>query len=241
MANNTQMKNLLVPDDIIRSIKDKNNKTLLGKTFATISNERIFMSTTNVSYVVDHIYLLHRQNGGTSSKRMFERAIPSIMKLWAAQQNLDSFEGWNNYHWVLTMDYINKKFIREHSSYYTVPGADTNVFKAHVPVGTINEFDGKTHVSKKYDEMTAADYQNLDVYGPMEVFTQNKEVYRYKNQIPVWQRSMNKHHFSRENEGLRSNNWARSSLEVPIRGYGGQDNIISTTGQYKEPIAWVEF
>lgn len=234
------MKNLLVPEDIIRSVKDEKNKTLLGKTYAAISNERAFMSLSNIEYIVKHIYLLHRKNGGTSSRNIFEKALPSIMKLWAAEENLDSFEGWNNYHWVLTMDYINKKFIKDHASFYTVQGADTNVFKMHVPVGTLNEFDGKTHQTKKYDQMTAADYQNLDVYGPMEAFTQNKEVYRYKNKIPVWQRSMNKHHFSRENEGFRSNNWARASLEVPVRGYGGQPNITEATRKYEDPMHWVD-
>ncbi len=233
------MKCLLVPEDIIRSVKDEKNMTLPGVNFAAISNEQVFNSKSNVEYVTKHMFLKHKYNGGFISRDIFSKAMPLIMKTWSVTQNLDSFEGWNNYNYILTLDYINDKFINDHKEYYTMQGADTNVFKAQVPVGHMNEFDGKVYEKKKYDEMTAQDYQNLDVYGPMQVFTQNSENNRYKNQIPVWQRSMNIRPYSKENEGLASNSWARSSLETPIRGYK-MDKIIATTGR-ENALSWTNF
>jgi hypothetical protein len=237
--NNTQIKSLLVPEDIIRSVKDEKNRTLQGLNFAAISNEKVFNSQSNVIYITKHMYLKHRYNGGVMPRDVFTKAMPLIMKTWSVKQNLDSFEGWNNYHYILTLDYINDKFIKDHKEYYTIQGSDTNVFKAEVPVGHMNEFDGKVYEKKKYDEMTAQDYQNLDVYGPMQAFAQNKEKNRYKNKIPVWQRSMNIRQYSKENEGLASNSWARASLEVPIRGYK-MDNIVATTGREKD-LSWTNF
>ena len=235
--NNTQMKCLLVPEDMINSVKDKKNRALQGIDYTAISNEIVFNSRSNVAYITKHMYLKHRNNGGNIPKDLFSQAMPSIMKTWSVEQNLDSYEGWNNYNYILTLDYINDKFVNDHKDYYSVQGSDTNVFKAVVPVGYMNEFDGKVYESKKYDEMTAEDYQNLDVYGPMQAFTQNSEKNRYKNKIPTWQRSMNIRQYSTENEGLSSNTWERASLEVPIRGYGGQPNIIATTEKNQE-LSW---
>jgi hypothetical protein len=237
--NNTQMKILLVPEDIIRSVKDEKNRTLPGVNFAAISNEEVFNSQSNVTYVTKHMYLKHRYNGGFTPRDVFEKAIPLIMKTWSIKQNLDSFEGWNNYHYILTLDYINDKFIKDHKEYYTVQGSDTNVFKIQVPVGHMNEFDGKVYEKKKYDEMTAQDYQNLDVYGPMQAFTQNSEKNRYKNKIPTWQRSMNIRQYSKDNEGLASKSWSRASLSTPIRGYN-MKNIVATTGREND-LSWTDF
>lgn len=233
------MKSLLVPEDIIRSVKDEKNLTLPGVNFAAISNEKVFNSTSNVDYITKHMYLKHSYSGGVTPQGVFTKAIPLMMMNWSVTQNLDSFEGWNNYHYILTLDYINDKFIKDHKEYYTVEGSDTNIFKVEVPVGHMNEFDGKVYEKKKYDEMTAQDYQNLDVYGPMQVFTQNGEKNRYKNKIPTWQRSMNIRQYSKENEGLASNSWARASLVVPIRGYK-MENIIATTGREKS-LEWTDF
>jgi len=235
------MKNLLVPEDIIRSVKDERNKTLPGKTYTAISNERTFMSAPNVTYITKYMYLKHRKNGGTSPRNLYESSMPSLMKAWSVTENLDSFEGWNNYHWILTMDYINNKFIEDHKDYYTVQGSDTNVFKAHVPVGHQNEYDGVVYETKKMDEFNHLDMQNYDVWDKMQAFTQNKKVYRNNNEFPVWQTSTQTRHYSRENEGLQSDSWARASLETPQRGYGGgMDHILEGCGKYKD-LSWTNF
>lgn len=235
------MKNLLVPEDIIRSVKDEKNKVLPGKNYSAISNEKTFMSPVNVKYITKYMYLKHRQNGGKSPRVLFEKSIPLMMKSWSVKENLDSFEGWNNYHWVLTMDYINDKFMKDHKEYYTMQGSDTNVFKAHVPVGHQNEYDGVVYETKKLDEFNHIDMQNYDVWGKVEAFTQNKSVYRYKNSIPFWQSSVHTRNYSLENEGLRSNSWARASLETPQRGYAtGMDHITATTGREKD-LSWTDF
>lgn len=242
MSNNTKIKVLLVPEDIIRSVKDENNKTI-SEAFSSINNEKVFMSQSNVRYLIKHMYILHRKNEGKHNKNIFDKNVPYLMKQWALKENLNSFEGLNNFHWVLTMDYINQKFVKDNKKYFDTGIPETNVFRTKELVGNFNEFDGNTLVKKKYDEMTAEDYRTLDVYGPVKVFTQNKGVYRNENKIPVWQRSMNIRHYSKDNEGLHSCNWARASLEVPIRGYGGQPDIVGSIGQYNEPKLsnWVEF
>lgn len=235
--NNVTMKCILVPEEVIRSVKDEKNKTILGVDYSAISNMRAFMLRENVAYISKHMYLLHRHNGGRMAEGLFMRAVPELMRIWGMKENLDMFDG--GFNWVLTLDYINNKFVKDHVEYYTSEGSDTNVFQAVMPVGTINEYDGKRVRSKLYKEMTAADYQNLDVYGKVQtVVSSDSGPYRNKNRIPINQRSMSKRPFSRENEGLRSENWARASLEAPIRGYD-MTSILANTGRYNN-LDWVD-
>lgn len=235
--NNVTMKCILVPEDIIRSVKDEKNKPLVGIDYSTMSNSNMFLMRSNVAYICKHIYGLHRQYGGRLPEYLYVEAIPEMMRMWAIKENLDSFEG--GFNWVLTLDYINNKFVDDNLEYYAQEGVDTNVFRTIAPVGTMNEYDGKKYQSKKYREMTAADYQTLDVYGPLKTYISNDGPYRNGNKFPVNQRSVNKRQFSRENDGLRSENWARASLEVPIRGYD-MSTIIEQTGKYND-LSWTEF
>lgn len=234
------MKSLLVPEDIIRSVKDEKNRTLPGRDYSTISNEKMFLSRGNAAYLAKHMFLKHSFNGGQTQQDIFYKAVPRLMMIWSIKENLDDFEGHNNYHWVLTLDYINNKFVKDHKPYWHVQGAETNVFKAKALTGSINEFDGRDIHIKKYDEMTAADYQNLDVWEEQSTYLNNNAPYRNKNKIPFYQQTMRTRLLDRENEGLRSNSWARASLEVPIRGYGGQPHIIATTGREKD-LEWTNF
>ena len=232
------MKCVLVPEDIIRSVKDERNRPVAGRDYSAMANSALFMCEKNVTYLFRHIYLKHCQNGGSTPEELFRRAMPELMRDWGLKENIDSFDG--GFNWVLTLDYLNNKFVRDHADYYTIEGADTNVFKAVVPVGTMNEYDGLVYSSKQYKEMTAADYQNLDVYGPLQTFVSSASgPYRNANRIPVNQRSMNTRQFSRENDGLRSEHWARASLEAPIRGYD-MSQIMANTGRYND-LDWTEF
>ena len=236
--NNVTMKCILVPEEVIRSVKDENNKTILGKDYSAVGNSWVFLLKENVAYISKYIYMMHRQNGGRMSQGLFMKAVPELMRMWSIKENVDMFEG--GFDWALTLDYLNNRFVDDHKSYYATDGADTNVFQAIIPVGTVDEYGGKVYESKKYDEMTAFDYQNLDVYGPMRTFVSDVSgPYRNKNRIPVNQKSMNTRQFSRENEGLRSENWARASLEVPIRGYD-MSKILANTGRYNN-LEWTNF
>lgn len=231
IMNNVSMKCFLVPDQVIRSVKDEKNRTI-GKDYSAIGNMRMFMMRENVDYITKHVYLLHRHNGGGMPEGLYVRAIPELMRMWAIKENLDMFEG--GFNWALTLDYINTKFVRDHAGYYTSEGSDTNVFRAVVPVGTMNEHEN-TYESKSYKEMTAADYQNLDVYGPVQSFVSSDSgPYRNRNRIPINQISVSKRHLSRANEGLSSEHWARASLETPIRGYD-MSEVIANTGRYDDP------
>ena len=235
--NNSVMKCVLVPEDIIRSVKDERNRSIAGKDYSAVSNAALFMDKKNVTYLSKYIYLKHRHNGGSLPEGLFCRAMPELMRMWSMKENIDAFDG--GFNWVLTLDYINNKFVKDHVEYYTSEGSDTNVFQAVIPVGTMNEYDGCVYNTKMYKEMTAADYQNLDVYGPLRTFVSDSSgPYRNSNRIPVNQKSMSKRQFSRENDGLRSEHWARASLEAPIRGYD-MSKILAATGRYND-LDWTE-
>jgi hypothetical protein len=228
------MKSLLVPEDIIMSVKDANNQSFVD--FTAISNEKVFLCHRNVAYMVKTMFIAHKKNGGSLKISNFENYIPKLMVKWSVKENLDSFEGWNNNHWVLTLDYINQRFIKDNDQSFHTFGGDVNVFKTIAPVCSMDDDSNLQCQHKKYDQMTAEDYQNLDVYGPVESWTQNNRVKRYKNKIPFWQQTMNIRHYERSNEGFRSKNKNRASLEVPIRGYN-MSKILETTGREKN-LEW---
>ena len=133
---------------------------------------------------------------------------------WARETNIDDYEDMFN-DTMATLRYLNKKFVVENGDLYDISGCHAlNMFQNK---GVVTNRCGTT-ATKKYDEMTAGDYHTIDLWKPVNV-TQENSMFRYKNEIPMWQKSMNRRHYSRENDGLHAAKAERASLNNQLRGY----------------------
>ena len=124
---------------------------------------------------------------------------------------------------------LNKKFITNHACVYDKSNkASMNVFRV---MDTVTVDACGNEETKKYSEMTADDYRNMDVWQNNQEYTYNKRN-RYNNAIPMWQKSMNIRHYEKESDGLHTSNSDRASLDSQLRGYN-MNNQIKGSEFYK--------
>ena len=163
-------------------------------------------------------------------------------------------------HFIDSLSRINREFIKEYhymSSHpkssvsknleqygiyhdSELPGLtgvpDWNPFRASCVVGIKNEFQNTLRTKTLHDMVyDVEDTRNMDIWRPERTVRMNND-YRYNNQIPVWQCSMNKRNYDRDNDGLEHSDPNRSSLETPIRGYEMTDiyKHAQTSAQYNK-------
>ena len=177
-----------------------------------------FMHTTNQVYLTKAIYQLHKKNGGVLNYIYFRSILPIKMFEWLSKFYTDG----SQFHDGLSiLDYLNKVFIKESTALYEYKPKDvlavTSPSRIDVNISEYND----NHIitkTKKYGEMLAHDYGSIDVWTETSTEVTNLAS-RYNNKVPVWQRSMNTRHYSRDNEGY-SDKPERSSLGNIIGGYG---------------------
>ena len=181
-----------------------------------LSNSQIFLHKKNVYGMTSFITGLSKQNTEKFNPNL-NTLIPKLMLQWSKIKNIDDFE------YVYTdqtqiLDFINKDFLKDPMviNVYTdklTKSDRLNVFRS-------TEFaDNAGHFKKKsYDKMTADEYKNIDVWHETELFS-TKNKFRYANQIPNWQKSMNVRHYDKSNSGLHEADPDRASLDVFQRGY----------------------
>lgn len=222
---------LLVPEHIVRSVKDLKNRPL-NNSFTNMNNERAFLCNENRKMMVRRLYLLHKEKGGDLDPDNFANLVNARMDDFAIKHNLHGFESLTKYDWLHTIHYINKKFIDTNRELYNdlIP-QETDVFQARF-AGTGLDLDGnEIFQAKKGDELTVDDMRNLNVYKKMEVVRDPKK-FRYGNKIPFWQNTSMRR-YDRSNEGFRHGSMAeRASLQNPIRGYN-MKKIRKTIGREK--------
>jgi len=131
------------------------------------------------------------------------------------------------------LHFTNDKFIKEHylkfkkmaSHSFAVEDSlgqsEVNVFKENVESGIIK---------RRPDELTAEEIKNVDVWEPIENYTDNSK-FRRNNKFRVWQTSVHNRHYDRSNEGLQHRNSNVSSRTVPQRGYD-MTTIYDQTNRY---------
>lgn len=184
----------------------------------------VFMSTNNQIRLSKAIYQMHKSNGGIRNYIYFRTLVPKAMLYWISELAIDTASQTNDIYTIDQLYYINKKFIKTHDNLYTfttneplctIP--DTNVYKISTPIAVCDENNATSVTYKKYGELMASDYGQVDVWQ-----TQTTEVSddlkRYKNAIPVWQRTMHSRCYDTSNEGYRYSIDA-SSTGCILRGY----------------------
>lgn len=212
------------------SKKEINNAAtnIFGKPFKIV-----FMSINNQIYVTKNIYLLHKNNSGTLDYLYFRSIVPHRMSNWIENYSGPTESNEN------IVDFLNKIFIRKCSDLFEyqttqnidVSALDSNVYRAELTLGTCDGDDNIVTTTKKYNNLMAADYQNIDVWAEQTTevsFDRNK----YRNQVPVWQKSMNKRFYDKSNQGYH-NTANGASLDTPVNGYG---NAMDALIQKKEEL-----
>lgn len=179
-----------------------------------------FMTVSNQMYITKQIYQLHRSNSGFLNYLHFKTILPEKMWKWITKFNIPR----TSYN-MDTLVYLNKTFIKQHSDLYEFKArdeievlVDTNVYKNETTIGYCDD-DYDIHTTKKkYSDLMAADYGSIDVWKPISTEVTNADL-RMRNQVPIWQKSMNKRHYDSANQGYHSTS-ERASLNTPVSGYG---------------------
>jgi hypothetical protein len=205
-------------DRPIMSVKDEKNQTRSDH-FSEMNKVELFLRPDNIAYMIRYIIALNTHHKTGTPAYEIRRDIPVHMKKWVDSQHLNEYENMQD-NWLTTLDFINKKFVKRHGFMYDRGNVNTfNVFRIK---DKVSNSCGST--LKKYDEMTATDYQTLDVWRHQETKVYD-ELFRYGNQVPQWQKSTQKRPYDRSNEGYHAADSDRASLENQIHGYD-MSNII---------------
>jgi hypothetical protein len=221
---NSTKDDLVMPGYCPISVKAEKNRP--GPNKFPKTNREIFLSKKNIYNMTYYIVSLNIKNLTKCPVDELQKITPSYMVKWADDQNIDDFEYLTD-DILLTLDFLNKRFLIKHSDLYDGANAKSlNVFRN---TGRITDKCNRES-DKKFDEMLAADYHTLDLWQPFEAFTYNKKQ-RYSNKIPVWQSSMNTRTLDRSNDGLHAALPERASLDNQIHGYD-MSNIIKGSEYY---------
>ena len=209
------------------SVKDTNNRPIINNFPWT--NSEIFLSKKNVDHMVYYMIALNTKNYTKTDPKITKRKVPPLMKKWATVTEIDDYESLDN-NIITNLEFLNKKFLTDNGCLFDIANVNSlNVFQITNKVTD----NCNRNYNKKFDEMLAVDYHTIDLHQYYETMTYNKN-YRYKNSIPVWQRSMSTRNYDRENDGLRDANPDRASLENQIHGYD-MSNIIKGSTYYDNP------
>lgn len=195
-----------------------------------MSNADIFLSKKNMMYMIYYLIAMNNKNMTGNNTSNFHTLVPQMMKDWAEHQRLNDFEYvYDNI--ILRLKFLNEKFLVNHANVYDKANLSSlNVFRVKDKV-TVDACGNQA--LKKYNEMSADDYKNIDVWQSEQLYTYDKRN-RYGNKFPVWQYSMNTRHYDLSNDGLHTSNPDRASLNNISRGYN-MENIIKGSDFYNYP------
>jgi predicted unusual protein kinase regulating ubiquinone biosynthesis (AarF/ABC1/UbiB family) len=202
----------------IMSVKDEKNQTRKDY-FSQMTKSELFLQPDNIANMIKYIIALNAQYKTDNPACNIIQDIPIYMKRWVSSQNLDEYESMLD-NWLTTLDFINTRFVKDHEFMYSGNSNALNVYRVK---DRVSDPCGITTL-KRYDEMTATDYQTIDVWKHQETVVSNA-LFRYGNRIPQWQKSMQKRPYDRSNDGYHQANSDRASLENQIHGYD-MSNII---------------
>jgi hypothetical protein len=180
-----------------------------------LSNTDIFLSKKNIQYMTYYMLSMNKKNMTKTDPYELRTLVPKIMSEWYIDKNLNEYE----YVYddiLLRISFINKQFIKDCEWIYTRSNKlSMNVFRESKSI-TVDAYGNEE--TKKYSDMNAKDFANMDVWKSNQVYTYNK-INRYNNKIPIWQKSMNIRHYEKESEGLHTLDPQRASLNTHSRGY----------------------
>jgi hypothetical protein len=212
------------------SVKDEMNTPSVNY-LDSLTNTDIFLSKKNIHYMTYYLVSMNARNKTGVDSVKLALQVPKIMMKWSVNENLNEFE-YAHSNILLTLEFLNKKFLGDHPTLYDMYNQLTkNIFRTTDKI-TIDACGNQA--SKKYNEMTATDYQNIDVWQSRQEYTYDKRK-RYGNKIPMWQKSMNIRQYDRGNDGLHTSNPDRASLETQTRGYDMSNQIRGSNSYDTNP------
>jgi hypothetical protein len=190
-----------------------------------VNNTAIFLSRKNIIHLTKYIISLNVDQDTNYNLELLKNDLPSIMKKWTISENLDDYEYlYDNPLTVLS--YINKHFLNTHGYLYQ-KNVVKNVYRMD---GATTDKEGNK-LFKKYSEMTADEYKNINVWKPTDLFTDNSKK-RYNNKVTPWEVGLYTRHYDRDNDGLQQSSYERASLDNQIHGYD-MSNIIKGSTFYE--------
>jgi hypothetical protein len=191
------------------------------------SNTAIFLSNRNVIHMTEYIISLNLEQNTEYDLKSIKNDMPRIMKKWTIEENLDDYEYlYDNP--IMVLSYINKHFLDTHGYLY-----QKDVVKNVYRIDGLTTDKVGNQITKKYSEMTADEYKNINVWKQTDLFTSDTKQ-RYNNKVTPWESGLYTRHYDRDNDGLQHSNHERASLNTQIRGYD-MSNIIKGSTFYENP------
>jgi hypothetical protein len=194
----------------------------------------LFMTMSNQILLSKRIYQLHRNNHGILGYLYFKKIVPIKMQQWITTFNIPKKSTSTD-----ILYFLNEIFIKKSQNLYEFktrdnikPVIDTNVYKSQISLSRCNNNSDSDNdndnddnandkivtVTKMSNELLASDYGLIDVWKDQSVIATSSN-FRYNNEIPFWQKTMNIRHYDRANMGFHAN-VERSSINTNIYGYG---------------------
>jgi hypothetical protein len=186
----------------------------------------VFMNVTNQIVNAKIIYKLHADNSGNLKYVYFRSVVAQRMRSW-----INDYTGpLNSSGDVIT--YLNNLFVKSCYDLYEYKTnmqlgkhIDSNVYRSQLTIGICDIDDNVVTEVKKYKDLLASDYQNIDVWAPKEISV-SSDNFRNKNRFPVNQKSMHVRHYDTSNEGYHAKP-EHSSINNILNGYGSDmQNLI---------------
>ena len=226
---------------LYNSRKDFINDSYIKNYNTSITNKVIFLTQENINNVVASVYSIHTQYGLLYPIEYFSQNIPKLMRKWAIEKNINSFENLNTSvdNFLTTLDFINKLFIKDHlhmfieNSSYGNYLFEEKIKYAPVQVGSINEFDN-TIQTKELSDLLASDYNSIDVWKNIEIDRWNNN-YRDRNKIGMDKISRHVRDYDkREQDGMRATVKNSSRENNHQRGFGiaYEEFVNNVTNKY---------
>ena len=203
------------------SVKDEMNRPV-SNILDTMSNSEIFLSHKNIYNMMYKLVSLNTLNKTKNDTYKLQLQIPKLMADWASKNKINNIN-------VSTVDiiqnliFLNYKFLNDNGHLYDIKETSSiNVFRTS---DTVTDRQDKQY-TKKYSEMTAADYHTLNLWdsNSNNIYKTNSN-FRNGNKIPIYQKSMSIRNYDKSNDGLRSSTMERASLDYQMHGYD-MSNIV---------------
>ena len=189
------------------------------------STTSMFMSERNVGFIASQVYDFAFQNNfqfprAAQSFDAITNEVRDSMARWAKKVKLDQWKPAYEYDTASNLDFANNKFM-DQNKYLYQQGAtqnDINVFRGSARFASYDAQGNPHVVEKKFKDLMPEDIRNLDVWRPVHIGRNNAD-FRYNNQIPPWQRTMNIRPYDYQQEGLAMLDPDRASVEQFQRGF----------------------
>lgn len=221
-----------VPLGSVKSTRDLPNK----QEFTNMNMNKLFLDKDNKTMLARQLFAISKENGGRANLMKFVALVNELAGYFVKQTDLSKYHmnespATGQIDWALTLQAINNEFLQ--LCYNQLQWNKYVPFRAKTLAGPYDD-----RRLKELKELTAADIPTVDVWAAYDINRTNAN-FRYQNQIPPWQSTMNIRHYDRANEGFHTKYSERASLNTPINGFD-MSTIFSTLNNWTR-TGWFGF